>query len=66
MVRSDWGRHISSSRARWTSVPLVAAGLGGSGSRSMYENLNASGHDLNAETELGDNDGGNASPISGE
>jgi hypothetical protein len=28
--------------------------------------LNASGHDLNAETELGDNDGGNASPISGE
>jgi hypothetical protein len=47
-------------------VPLVAAELGGSGSRSMYENLNASGHDLNAETELGDNDGGNASPISGE
>jgi hypothetical protein len=45
---------------------LVAAGLGGSGRRSIYENLNARGHDLNAETELGDNDGGNARPISGE
>jgi hypothetical protein len=45
---------------------LVAAGLGGSGRRSMYENLNARGQDLNAETERGDNDGGNARPMTGE
>jgi hypothetical protein len=45
---------------------LVAAALGGSGRRSMYENRNANGHDLNADTELGDNDGGNATPMSGE
>jgi hypothetical protein len=45
---------------------LLAAALGGSGSRSMYENRNANGHDLNADTELGDNDGGNARPIFGE
>jgi hypothetical protein len=31
----------------------------------MYENRKASGHDLNADTELGDNDGGNARPMSG-
>jgi hypothetical protein len=32
----------------------------------MYANRNASGQSLNADTELGDSDGGNARPMSGE
>jgi len=43
-------------------VPLLAHGDGGSGRRSTYENLKASGHSLNAAIELGDSDGGIETP----
>jgi hypothetical protein len=42
------------SNARWTSDPLVAGTLGGSGSFSMLANRNCNGHDVNASTRLGD------------
>ena len=57
---------MSSSSARCTSVPLLAAADGGSGSRSRYENLNARGQSLKAETELGDSDPGSAIPMLGQ
>src|SRR3954469_3263183 len=44
----------SSSRARWTSEPLVVWGRGGSGSFSMLANRNANGHEVNASTREGD------------
>jgi hypothetical protein len=47
---------MSSSSARCTNVPFDAHGDGGSGRRSRYEKRNASGHSLNAETELGDSE----------
>src|SRR3712207_7397922 len=40
-----------------------SAGDGGSGRRSTYENRNASGQSRKAATELGDSDGGNATPM---
>jgi hypothetical protein len=42
--------------ARCTSVPLLAGADGGSGSRSMYENRNASGQLVNVPIELGDSE----------
>jgi hypothetical protein len=54
---------MSSSSALCTSVPLLAHGDGGSGSRSTYENLNARGHSLNAAIELGESDGGIERPM---
>ena len=63
MLRSSGGRSSSSSSARWTRVPFVVQGAGGSGRRSRYENRNASGHSLNDEQELGDNDHGGAKLI---
>ena len=49
-VRSAGGRQWSRSSAAWTSVPLVAATVGGSGRRSMAENRNASAQSVNDET----------------
>ena len=54
MVRPPGGLAMSSSRARWTSVPFEAQGEGGSGRRSMTEKRKARGHDLKAEILLGD------------
>ena len=59
MVRSSAGRSRRYWRARCTSVPLAVHTDGGSGSRSTYANLNASGHSLNDPIELGDNAYGN-------
>ena len=44
----------STSSARCTIEPLVAAVLGGSGSFSMLAKRNAIGHEVNASTRLGD------------
>ncbi len=41
--------------ARWTRVPVVVQGAGGSGSLSMDENRNASGQEVNESTREGDN-----------
>ena len=43
-------------------MPLLAGADGGSGSRSTYENRNASGHDVNVDSELGDNEPGTGWP----
>ena len=44
-------------------MPLLAGADGGSGSRSMYENLNASGQLVNVLIELGDNPRGSPTPM---
>ena len=65
-VRCSAGSQKSSSRARWTSVPLVAGGDGGSGSRSMAENRNASAQSLNDATFEGESELGSGRAITGE
>ena len=53
-VRSAADRTNSNSRARCTTVPLVVATPGGSGSFWMLENRNCIGHDVNDETRDGE------------
>ena len=65
-VRSGAGSKKSSSRARCTREPLVAAGDGGSGRRSMVENRKARAQSLNDDTLDGDSDVGRGSTIAGK
>ena len=63
-VRSPGGSMQNrSSRARCTRVPLVVCGAGGSGRRSMAENLKASAQSLNDATLEGVSDAGSGRAI---
>ena len=55
--------HISSSRARCTTVPLKACRLVGSGTLSMADRRNARAHSLNVETFEGVSEAGNCNAI---
>src|SRR5579859_4933243 len=58
VLRPAGSSHISSSRARWTSVPFAAKGDGGSGRWSIAEYRKARAQSLNDETFEGEREVG--------